>query len=269
MLILFSGIFRNARSKAGIAALKGLHGRRGLGSGNFPEACGVEGNEACYNELEASPVADSLLFEINQESGSDARLASALREGSQEAYELLVARFQQPVYNLVYRLMADPGDSYDVVQEVFLKVFRNIGTFRNQSSLKTWIYRIAVNEVHNYRRWLFRHRRQEVVLDDDSEGGKNFGDAVADRGRSPYDYALNGEKRVMIEDALARINPIFRAAVVLRDVEDLSYEEIADVLDISLGTVKSRITRGREAMRRQLEGQLEPQPTFQWDTAAG
>jgi RNA polymerase sigma-70 factor (ECF subfamily) len=220
-------------------------------------------------------VADTLLFEINPEPGvespasADARLAAALREGSQEAYELLVARFQQPVYNLVYRLMADPGDAYDVVQEVFLKVFRNIGTFRSQSSLKTWIYRIAVNEVHNYRRWLFRHRRQEVVLEDENEGGKNFGDTVPDQGSSPYDYALNGERRVLIEDALARINPIFRAAVVLRDLEDLSYEEIADVLDISMGTVKSRITRGREAMRQQLEGRLEPQRALQWDPAAG
>jgi RNA polymerase sigma-70 factor (ECF subfamily) len=218
-------------------------------------------------------VADSLLFAINPESGvesaaaADARLVGGLREGSEQAYELLVARFQQPVYNLVYRLLADPGDSYDVVQEVFLKIFRNIGTFRNQSSLKTWIYRIAVNEVHNYRRWFFRHRRQEVVLED--EGGKSFGDTVPDRGRSPYDYALSGEQRELIEDALVRINPMFRAAVVLRDIEDLSYEEIADVLDISLGTVKSRITRGREAMRRQLEGQLAPEPAFQWDTAAG
>jgi len=221
-------------------------------------------------------VADSRLFDINPETavelspgGEDTRLANALREGSEEAYELLVARFQQPVYNLVYRLMTDPGDSYDVVQEVFLKVFRNIGTFRSQSSLKTWIYRIAVNEVHNYRRWFFRHRRQEVVLEDEGEGGKNFGDTVPDRGRSPYDYALDGEKRVMIEDALSRINPMFRAAVVLRDVEDLSYEEIAVVLDISLGTVKSRITRGRDAMRHQLEGRLEPEPQLQWDVAAG
>ena len=221
-------------------------------------------------------MADSRLFDINPETavelspgGEDTRLANALREGSEEAYELLVARFQQPVYNLVYRLMTDPGDAYDVVQEVFLKVFRNIGTFRSQSSLKTWIYRIAVNEVHNYRRWFFRHRRQEVVLEDEGEGGKNFGDTVPDRGRSPYDYALDGEKRVMIEDALSRINPMFRAAVVLRDVEDLSYEEIAVVLDISLGTVKSRITRGRDAMRHQLEGRLEPEPQLQWDVAAG
>ena len=210
------------------------------------------------------------MFDINPEAGGeDARLASALRAGSEEAYELLVSRFQQPVYNLVYRLLTDPGESCDVVQEVFLKIFRNIGTFRSQSSLKTWVYRIAVNEVHNYRRWFFRHRRQEVVLEDESQGGKNFGDTVPDRGRSPYDCALDGEKRVMIEEALARINPMFRAAVVLRDVEDLSYEEIADILEISLGTVKSRITRGRDAMRRQLEGRLEPEPVLQWDAAAG
>jgi len=216
-------------------------------------------------------VPDSLLFDITDSKPAveDARLASALRLGSEDAYELLVARFQQPVYNLVYRLLLDPGDSSDVVQEVFLKIFRNITKFRGQSSLKTWIYRIAVNEVHNYRRWFFRHRRQEVVLDDPSEGGKNFGDTVPDRGRSPYDCALDGEKRVMIENALARINPMFRAAIVLRDVEDLSYEEIADILDVSLGTVKSRITRGRESMRRQLEGRLEPEQELQWDPAAG
>ena len=214
-------------------------------------------------------MADSVLFDLNSEATDDARLASLLRQGSEEAYELLVARFQQPVYNLVYRLLADPGESCDVVQEVFLKIFRNIATFRSQSSLKTWIYRIAVNEVHNYRRWFYRHRRQEVVLEDENEGGKNFGETVPDHGRSPYDYALDGEKRVMIEDALAHINPMFRAAVVLRDVEDLSYEEIADVLDISLGTVKSRITRGREAMRRELEGRLEPEPVMQWDPATG
>jgi len=214
-------------------------------------------------------LADSNLFGLNPEATDDALLADLLRQGSEDAYELLVARFQQPVYNLVYRLLSDPGESYDVVQEVFLKIFRNIATFRNQSSLKTWIYRIAVNEVHNYRRWFYRHRRQEVILEDEIEGGKNFGDTVPDRGRTPYDYALNGEKRVMIEDALAHINPMFRAAIVLRDVEELSYEEIADVLDISLGTVKSRITRGREAMRRELEGRLEPEPVMQWDPATG
>jgi len=218
-------------------------------------------------------VADSILFDNSEAAaslvGEDGRLALELQRGSEEAYEILVSSYQQPVYNLVYRLMGDPADAYDVVQEVFLKVFRNIGTFRNQSSLKTWIYRIAVNEVHNYRRWFFRHRRQEVILEGENERGRSFGDTVPDRGRSPYDRALDGEKRAMIEDALARINPMFRAALVLRDIEDLSYEEIAEVLEVSLGTVKSRITRGREAMRRQLEGRLEPQPALQWDAATG
>jgi RNA polymerase sigma-70 factor (ECF subfamily) len=218
-------------------------------------------------------VAETIFPDLHLEAGApheaDEWLATGLRAGSEEAYEQLVARFQQPVYNLVFRLLADPGESSDVVQEVFLKIFRNIATFRSQSSLKTWIYRIAVNDVHNDLRWFYRHRRQEVVLEEEGEGGRNFGDTVPDRGRSPYEYALNGEKRVMIEDALARINPAFRAAVVLRDVEDLSYEEIADILEVSLGTVKSRITRGREAMRRELEGRLEGEPALEWDPATG
>ena len=120
---------------------------------------------------------NSLLLHANPEGRLEVWLAprtiswlTRYRTGRGGAYELLVARYQQPVHNLVYRLMADPGDAYDVVQEVFLKVFRNIGTFRGQSSLKTWIYRIAVNEVHNYRRWIFRHKRREVVIEEEQEG---------------------------------------------------------------------------------------------------
>lgn len=90
-------------------------------------------------------------------------LLEGLRDGRDNAYEALVSRYQQPVYNLVYRLMDDPGDASDVVQEVFLKVFRNVGSFRGNSSLKTWIYRIAVNEAHNHRRWFARHRRRKWV----------------------------------------------------------------------------------------------------------
>jgi RNA polymerase sigma-70 factor (ECF subfamily) len=207
-------------------------------------------------------VADSIALDLNPE--ADERLALGLRQGCEAAYERLVTRFQQPVYNLVYRLMADPGDACDVVQEVFIKVFRNIGSFRNQSSLKTWIYRIAVNEAYNYRRWRFRHRRKEVFLDDEREGARRYGEVLSDGGRSPFDHVFDREKHVMIEEALARINPAFRAAVALRDIEDLSYEEIAEILEISIGTVKSRILRGRDAMRQQLAGQLEPRPAFDW-----
>ena len=216
-------------------------------------------------------MAETLLFPVNPETGAerssafeDEQLAHGLRLGDEEAYEILVARFQQPVHNLVCRLMNDPSDSSDVVQEVFLKVFRNIGSFRNQSSLKTWIYRIAVNEAHNHRRWFLRHRRKEVALEDDTEGTPNFGEILSDSRRSPFDHVFDHEKQAMIAEALARVNPAFRAAVVLRDIEGLSYEEIAQVLDLSMGTVKSRILRGREAMRQQLEGRLETQPAFQW-----
>ena len=214
---------------------------------------------------------DSILLGLGSEPKKDQAnafedevLAHGLREGLEPAYEELVARFQQPVYNLVYRLLSDPADTSDVVQEVFLKVFRNINGFRNQSSLKTWIYRIAVNEAHNHRRWFFRHRRKEVVLEGDLEGTLDYRETFADAGRSPFDYVLDQERQNLIEEALARLNPAFRAAVVLRDVEGLSYEEITEILSISMGTVKSRILRGREALRQELAAQLEAKPGFRW-----
>lgn len=192
----------------------------------------------------------------------DDELICRLRTCEEAAYEESIARFHQPVYNLAFRLLNDSADAADVVQEVFLKVFRNVGHFRNQSSLKTWVYRITVNEAHNQRRWFFRHRSREVGLDDEAENGR--GRAVADSAQSPFDYAFDREKQVLIENALARINPLFREVVVLRDIEDLSYEEIADVLQISLGTVKSRILRGREALKEELTARLEPEPAWRW-----
>lgn len=194
----------------------------------------------------------------------DLALVRALREGSERAYERLLSRFQQPVYNLALRLLNDPSDASDVVQEVFLKVFRNVGHFRCQSSLKTWIFRIAINEAHNQRRWFFRHRNREVGIEEEQEGSVSRADTLADATQSPYDYVLDQEQQAMIEAALTRINPTFRAAVVLRDITDLSYEEIADVLQVSLGTVKSRILRGREALRQELEKKLQTQPLMQW-----
>jgi RNA polymerase sigma-70 factor, ECF subfamily len=194
--------------------------------------------------------------------GDDLRLAEALREGAECAYEELLNRFQQPVYNLAIRLLGDATEAADVVQEVFLKVFRNIGSFRGRSTLKTWIYRITVNEAHNARRWFFRHRRREVELDTNPEDTRHWKEAIPDRRRSPYEVAVEREQHVMIEAALGRMNPIFREAVVLRDITGLSYEEIAEILNVSLGTVKSRILRGREALREQLAGSLNPGPAL-------
>lgn len=189
--------------------------------------------------------------------GTDLHLIASLREGSERAYEELLVRFQQPVYALALRLLDDPSEACDVVQEVFLKVFRNVGSFRGQSTLKTWIYRITVNEAHNARRWFFRHRRAEVELDKNPEESRNWKEIIPDRSRSPFDAAFDREQHIMIEAALNRINPIFREAVALRDISDLAYEEIAEILGVSLGTVKSRILRGREALREELVGSLK------------
>ena len=187
----------------------------------------------------------------------DQRLIELLRVGDERAYEELLTRFQQPVYTLSLRLLNDEGEASDVVQEVFLKVFRNIGHFRGQSSLKTWIYRITVNEAHNARRWFFRHRRREVELDTDPYRTRSWREAIPDNTRSPFEVAFDREQAGIIQAALDRINPVFRSAVVLRDITDLSYEDIAEILGVSLGTVKSRILRGREALREELKGDLK------------
>lgn len=194
----------------------------------------------------------------------DTRLLEGLREGAEQAYETLITTYQQPVYNLACRLLNNPGDACDVVQEVFLKVFRKVGSFRGESSLKTWIYRITVNEAHNHQRWFSRHRRQEVGLEGDDEGGPCYSQRLCDPSRSPFDRAMDREQRALIEEALGRLNPSFREVVVLRDIEELSYDEIADVLQLALGTVKSRILRGREALRKDLMGRLEPASALRW-----
>jgi RNA polymerase sigma-70 factor (ECF subfamily) len=193
---------------------------------------------------------------------ADDCLLQALREGSERAYEALIEHYQQPVYSLVYRLMDDPADAADVVQEVFLKVFRNVGAFRGDSSLKTWIYRISCNEAYNHRRWFTRHKKREVGLENDDEAAANWYDVLPDRTRSAFDIASDHEMHSLIEEALTDLNPQFRAAVVLRDIEDLSYDEVAEILQVSLGTVKSRILRGREALRKALAGRLRPESSL-------
>jgi RNA polymerase sigma-70 factor (ECF subfamily) len=217
--------------------------------------CGLVSN--CCREPKVNT---SLVLDIDRQGAcEDDQLVIGLQAGREEAYERLIHKFQQPVYNLAFRLLGDTGDACDVTQEVFLKIFRNIGHFRAQSSLRTWVYRIAVNESHNRRRWLFRHRHNEVGLEEEVEDSEPRERPIRDGARSPFDRAFDREKHALIEDALSRINPSFREVVVLRDLEDLSYEEIAEILQISIGTVKSRILRGREALRVQLSAQLSPE----------
>jgi RNA polymerase sigma-70 factor, ECF subfamily len=195
-------------------------------------------------------------LEQTSDAAREKSLVAALQAGVDAAYEALLEQFEDPVYNLIYRLVNNPADAGDVTQEVFLKIFRNIRSFRSGSSLKTWIYRIAVHEAYNHRRWFRRHKHREVELE--SEGsGVSYHDVLPDRGWSPYEQVLAHERFELIEEALQEVKPLYRIAVVLRDIEELSYDEIADILSISIGTVKSRILRGREALRRALADRLE------------
>ena len=186
----------------------------------------------------------------------EASLVAELKAGSEEAYDWLIARYHQPIYSLVYRILTDPADAADTTQEVFLKVFRGMKRFNGQCSLKTWLYRIAIHEASNQRRWWFRHKGRETSMEvHQDENGNSCGlcETLADPGESPLEIFAHQEIRSRVELELQQVPEPYRTAVVLRDIEGLSYEEIAEVLEISLGTVKSRLIRGRDALKKRLE----------------
>lgn len=187
----------------------------------------------------------------------DASFVAELKAGSEDAYTRLIAQYHQTIYNLVYRILDDPTDAPDTTQEVFIKVFRGMPSFNCESSLKTWMYRIAIHEASNRRRWFFRHKVQELSIEpvtNDGEGrATSLRDSLMDSGESPFETVSRGQVRARVEQVLQELPERYRTAVVLRDIEDLSYEEIAAVTETSLGTVKSRLVRGREALRKRLE----------------
>ena len=186
----------------------------------------------------------------------ESAVIAELKAGSEEAYSWLIGEFHRPIYSLIYRILNDPSDAADTTQDVFLKVFRGMKHFHAESSLKTWIYRIALHEAANRRRWWFRHKAQETPLEPVTAGEYEFSgeDRLVDPGESPFEKFAHTEVRAAVEEALQQVPEPYRTALILRDLEEMSYEEIVDVLAISLGTVKSRITRGRDALRKRLAG---------------
>jgi RNA polymerase sigma-70 factor (ECF subfamily) len=193
---------------------------------------------------------------IGARSQEEAAIVAELKAGSETAYAWLIGEFQQPVYGLVYRIVNDPADAADTTQDVFLKVFRGMKSFHGGSSLKTWIYRIALHEAANRRRWWFRHKAKETSEPTESDGpspGENAMQvALTDRADSPFDNVAHREVQKRVDEELRKVPEPYRTTLILRDLEEMSYEEIAEVLEISLGTVKSRLTRGREALRQRL-----------------
>jgi RNA polymerase sigma-70 factor (ECF subfamily) len=194
----------------------------------------------------------------------DSQFIERLKAGEASAFNRLVEERSGDIYALLYRLTEDREEARDLTQETFLQAFRNIAHFRGDADLRTWLYRIAVNQARNrWRWWRRRHRDQTFSLDAPRGGahgddaGLTIGAQLSDRREGdPEQLALARERERVLLAALHSLSRVYREVVVLRDIEGLSYEEVAAALEISVGTVKSRLSRGRTELRRRLEGSL-------------
>jgi RNA polymerase sigma-70 factor, ECF subfamily len=185
-------------------------------------------------------------------SQDEAELVTELQGGSGAAFDWLVTHYSGPVYGLVAGMVSESCDAADITQDVFLKAFRGIRGFRRGSSLKTWLYRIAIREALNHRRWLWRHHREQDSIDVAASNGHTTLE-IEDAGSTPFDQAASHEVQQAVQQALLKVPEVFRSAVILRDLEGMSYEEVAEVLTVTVGTVKSRILRGRRMLREILD----------------
>ena len=182
--------------------------------------------------------------------GREAALIQRCAAGDETAFSEVVAEHQRMVVQLAINLLGDRDEALDLSQEVFLRVFRTISRFRGQSSLKTWIYRIAVNQARNrHRFWRRRHRADQVSLDAHVATHGEFLSAATSR---PDKVFAQKELAARLENALDALPFDQRTAIVLREVDGLSYEEIAYSLGVAVGTVKSRLTRARQTLRLEL-----------------
>jgi RNA polymerase sigma-70 factor, ECF subfamily len=187
-------------------------------------------------------------------STEETALVAELRAGSEEAFAWLIARYHHPIYSLLARMVQDRGEAADLTQEVFVKVFRGVNSFHGESSLRTWIYRIALREASNQRRWWMRHKQQEIpmeleIADSGSGTPAKLKDTLVDSSQSPFDMAVHAENKARVEAALRQVPEPFRTTLILRDIEGFVYEEVAEIQGVNLGTVKSRLVRGRACLK--------------------
>lgn len=179
-----------------------------------------------------------------------------LKTGDAAAFDTLVIRYSGDVYALLFRLTENAEEAGDLTQETFLSALKAIGRFRGEADLKTWLFRIAVNESRNrFRWWKRRNRHNTISLDAPTASGEqSLHETLSGSAASPEENALRQEREAALKKALRGLPDIFREAIILCDIEGLSYEEISVALEINIGTVKSRIARGRDELRRKLEG---------------
>ncbi|MFP4379706.1 MAG: sigma-70 family RNA polymerase sigma factor [Candidatus Sumerlaeia bacterium] len=212
----------------------------------------------------------SVLSEFTQGSDSsvsrdegpdDAQVENLVRscaEGDEQAFESLVEIYQHKVYGLAWQLLKDADEAEDIAQEVFISCYRNIGNFRMESKFSTWLYRITVNTVKN--RWKYHQRRKKkrhVSMDEPLSEDDDRTLDPADTRPNPRQEAEGQEISVRLHDALDALPLEQREVMVMRFMQDMQYEEIADALDLSLGTVKSRINRARKRVREMMGDAIE------------
>jgi RNA polymerase sigma-70 factor (ECF subfamily) len=184
----------------------------------------------------------------------ETRLVRRLRDRDERAFREMVDEYGDRVFNLTYRMLGSREEAEDLAQEVFITVFKSIDTFRGDSKLSTWLYRITANHCKNRIKYLARrHDRGKAELDERAEGGADGPSLAAPRPSPRPDLQLEGaEMERVLQEAIADLEEEQRILVILRDVEDLSYEEICAITELPEGTVKSRLHRARLALRKKL-----------------
>jgi len=192
-------------------------------------------------------------------SAQEAQFVARLQANEDAAYDELVRIYNASIYHVAFRMLGDAAEASDVVQDIFLKVFRNIGGFKGEAALKTWIFKIAFSEILNRLRWWKRRHRFATVSLDERPNGIPTSEIVPDAGPTPEEVLQCKEREGAIQQALGRLSHEHRSIIVLRDIEGFSYNEIADVLGISMGTVKSRIARARADLKKSLMRYLSVQ----------
>ena len=213
---------------------------------------------ALRGQVELEQVAPAAIADLRPQ--ADIQFIERLKRGDAAAFETLVNERSGEIFGLLYRLTENAEEARDLTQETFLRAFQSIIHFRGESDLRTWIYRIAINQARNRWRWWRRRRREVTVSIDAPEiGGGRLGLVAtlkANTVRDPEQDALLSERERALKKALSSLKQVYRETVILRDIEGFAYEEIAAALGINVGTVKSRLARGRQELRRKLEGSL-------------
>jgi RNA polymerase sigma-70 factor (ECF subfamily) len=208
-------------------------------------------------ELEqAAPAVETELCVLRPR--AEAEFIERLKHGEGAAFEELVAERSSEIYGLLFRLTENSEEARDLTQETFLRAFQSIGSFRGEADLRTWIYRIAINQARNRWRWWRRRRRDSTVSLETPQGETNrtLGATLAEPSENPEQQTLAHERELVLRSALHKVGRAYRETVILRDIEGFTYEEIATTLGINVGTVKSRLARGRQELRQKLEGSL-------------